>query len=149
MTKVYSVRYAATLVWMGAVGAISFMEAPLKFQAPSISLKTGLEVGQIVFGMLNRMEWVLCLLMLASLLLAGANKKGWLMSALLGVILAIQSVVLLPALHHRAELIIQGENPPSSPFHFYYIGLEVLKMILLGAFSWYTIYGQTDIKYEK
>ena len=36
---------AASLVWLGMVLAISFLEAPLKFRAPDVSLRIGLGIG--------------------------------------------------------------------------------------------------------
>ena len=47
---------AVPFVWFGAVAAISFMEAPLKFSAPGVTIPLGLGIGQLVFHMLNRIE---------------------------------------------------------------------------------------------
>lgn len=44
------------------VGAISFVEAPLKFRAPNITLALGLGIGKLVFQMLNRIEIVFAVL---------------------------------------------------------------------------------------
>ena len=46
-------------VWLGMVLAISFLEAPLKFRAPGITLALGLGIGRLVFAALNRVEVVL------------------------------------------------------------------------------------------
>jgi len=40
---------AATFVWLGMVLAISFLEAPLKFRAPGVTLQIGLGIGRVVF----------------------------------------------------------------------------------------------------
>ncbi len=50
------VATAATLLWLGMVLAISFLEAPLKFRAPGLHLRTGLATGRIVFRALNGAE---------------------------------------------------------------------------------------------
>jgi hypothetical protein len=47
---------AATLVWLGMVLAISFLEAPLKFRAEGLDLRVGLAIGRIVFRGLNVVE---------------------------------------------------------------------------------------------
>ena len=37
-------------VWLGMVLAISFLEAPLKFRAPGVTLALGLSIGRVVYG---------------------------------------------------------------------------------------------------
>lgn len=41
-------QVAVPFIWFGMIGAISFMEAPLKFQAPGITLSLGLSVGRLI-----------------------------------------------------------------------------------------------------
>ena len=50
------VAAAATLIWLGMVLAISFLEAPLKFRAEGLELRVGLAIGRIVFRALNIAE---------------------------------------------------------------------------------------------
>ena len=52
------VAAAATLMWLGMVLAISFLEAPLKFRAEGLELRVGLAIGRIVFRALNVAEVV-------------------------------------------------------------------------------------------
>jgi hypothetical protein len=40
-----SIAVAAVFVWLGMVLAISFLEAPLKFRAPGVTLALGSELG--------------------------------------------------------------------------------------------------------
>jgi hypothetical protein len=48
---------AATIfVWLGMVLAISFLEAPLKFRAPGVTLRIGLGIGRLIFRALNTLE---------------------------------------------------------------------------------------------
>ena len=42
-------------LWIGFVGAISFMEAWLKFKAPGVTMPIGLGIGKLVFNALNKM----------------------------------------------------------------------------------------------
>ncbi|MDH3531267.1 MAG: hypothetical protein OEQ28_17035, partial [Acidobacteriota bacterium] len=60
-------RIALPFVWFGAVCAISFMEAPLKFNAPNLTRPVALEIGNIIFDALNKAEWVLLILLGISL----------------------------------------------------------------------------------
>ena len=50
---------AAMFVWLGMVIAIFFLEAPLKFRAPGVTVPIGLGVGQLVFRALNTAEVIL------------------------------------------------------------------------------------------
>ncbi len=129
--NIYALRFVALILWLGFVLAISFMEAPLKFQAPSVSLAIGLDIGRLVFGTLNKIEWVF-LALLSSLLMVGKSTKvGWSFCICLTVILLIQTFYLLPILDNRAEQIIAGTTVKGSNVHFFYVGIEVVKAILL------------------
>ena len=48
-----AIAVAVTFVWLGMVLAISFLEAPLKFRAPHVTLPIGLGIGRLVFRALN------------------------------------------------------------------------------------------------
>jgi hypothetical protein len=58
---------AAVFVWLGMVLAISFVEAPLKFRAPGVTLKIGLGIGRLVFRALNVFEYVFAIVIAAAL----------------------------------------------------------------------------------
>lgn len=139
----YPLRYVSTLIWMGFLLGISFMEAPLKFQAPSVTLAIGLEIGQLVFGALNRVEWILFLLLLLSMWLAKTDRMANLGVSCILIVLSFQTVYLLPELDLRADAIIAGASVPDSNIHFYYVGLEVVKLILLALVSLHFIYNQS------
>ncbi|NBG65669.1 hypothetical protein [Acidiluteibacter ferrifornacis] len=132
----YPVAIVVTFLWIGFVSAISFMEAWLKFQANGITLSLGLGIGQLVFGALNKVEWIFAIAILVQYL----NSRK-LLSFSLGFyyisfsILILQTFWLLPDLDARAELIIQGQIVPSSYLYFYYIALEVIKVICLTIFG--------------
>ena len=69
-------QIAIPFIWFGAVAAISFMEAPLKFTAPNITLPLGLEIGYVIFHALNKVEIVLGVLFLVSIIFAKPDKKS-------------------------------------------------------------------------
>ena len=134
----YSWAITATFLWAGFVGAISFMEAWLKFKAPDVSLAEGLQIGQLVFAALNKVEWVLCVVISMQILLnrhaRGQHIFIWFLIS--SVILIVQTFWLLPRLDARADLIIAGGVPPATNIHWYYVGVEVIKeisLITLGA----------------
>lgn len=125
-------QMAIPFVWFGMVGAISFIEAPLKFRAPNITLALGLGIGKIVFQMLNRIEIVFSVLMLISFFLARPAQSFVLyIFGAIFLLLILQTVWLLPLLNARAEQIIAGTTAPPSNTHLIFIAFEVLKFLLL------------------
>lgn len=56
------VAFVATL-WLGLLIGVSFLATPVKFQAPSLTLATALEVGQATFALFTRVEWGLVVLL--------------------------------------------------------------------------------------
>ena len=58
MSTPAAIQIAITFVWLGMVLAISFLEAPLKFRAPNVTLQIGLGIGRLVFRALNTVELV-------------------------------------------------------------------------------------------
>lgn len=127
-----------TFLWIGFVCAISFMEAWLKFRAHGITLPLGLGIGRLVFNALNKVECFFALVIIVNIIWLGAIEL-WKWQNLLIVIpfamLLIQTFWLLPALDTRAELHIQGKTPPPSNLHFYYVGMETIKIICLFIFG--------------
>ena len=127
-----TLKIAVPFIWFGMVLAISFMEAPLKFQAPGITIPLGLGIGRLVFFTLNKMEIVCALLLLIAFWRARSNAR--IETILLGVailILILETVWLLPVLDARAEEVIAGTAPPFSRMHFVYIAFDALKLVLL------------------
>lgn len=128
------VKISVPFIWFGMVVAISFIEAPLKFQAPGITLPLGLGIGRLVFQMLNRIEIVLAIIM-AAVFLIKKSERGlpFYLFLVVAAILILQTFWLLPVLDMRAELVIAGETPPGSSEHIVYIVVEALKILLLFA----------------
>ena len=125
-------QIAIPFIWFGAVGAISFMEAPLKFTAPNITIPLGLGIGMIVFHALNRVEIVLCLLLALSFFMARPKGKLALTAfAVIALDLIIQTFVLFPMLDARAIQVINGTAPPFSQLHVVYIASDSIKILLL------------------
>ena len=131
-----------TFLWIGFVCAISFMEAWLKFRAPGITVPLGLGIGRLVFNALNKVELVFALVVIINIFWYSSDILKWqnLAFAIPLALLLIQTFWLLPALDARAELHIQGQLVPSSNLHFYYVGIELVKVASL------TIFGLTFFK---
>jgi hypothetical protein len=125
-------QIAIPFVWFGMVAAISFMEAPLKFQAPGITIPLGLGIGRLIFSTLNKIEIVLAIVMLLSLLLNKARTRfAPIAFGLIAVILLLETVWLLPLLDARATDVINGTAAPFSNLHLFYIVFDAIKLLLL------------------
>lgn len=134
-------------IWIGFVGAISFMEAWMKFQAPGITLELGLGIGRLVFTALNRVE-IVCALIILSFAF-WAQRQGfrgfssfWIFVPI--TILLLDTFWLLPALAERAGVIISGESVPKSYLHMTYGILEVIKIIFLFSYGMKSLNRATD-----
>ncbi len=126
----------ALLVWAGMVAGISFIEAPVKFTAPQVTLAIGLGIGRLVFSWLNKFELVFGVLVIFGLYVNQASFRIWLPVLLLSFVLMLQTTWLLPALDTRALQIIAGKVPGPSNLHFVYVTLEIFKVgLLLGTAS--------------
>ncbi|QNF33625.1 hypothetical protein HUW51_13175 [Adhaeribacter swui] len=126
----------ALLLWAGMVAGISFLEAPLKFTAPQVTLAIGLGIGRLVFSWLNKVELVLGALVVFGLFFNRPPFRIWLPVLLLLGVLMLQTTWLLPALDARALQIMAGRIPQPSYFHLVYVTLEIFKLgLLLGAAS--------------
>jgi hypothetical protein len=119
------------LVWAGMVAGISFLEAWVKFRAPSLSLEEGLDVGRHVFGALNLVEMAWATAALALVVIGRPARPVGLAAGVAAGIVALQGAWLLPVLDGRVETLLAGGTPPAAPYHVLYIGLECVKLAAL------------------
>ncbi len=122
------VAAAATMLWLGMVMAISFMEAPLKFRAEGLDLRVGLAIGRIVFRALNIAEVGWAVVVAVCLAVARPAAPLLVLAAGTGALLVVQLVLIRPRLNRRSTLILAGHDAPRSRAHHAYIGSEVLKL---------------------
>ena len=124
---------ALMFVWLGMVLAISFLEAPLKFRAPGVTLQIGLGIGRLVFRALNSAEAVLAAGILIGLAMGRPPARVIVTSAIVFVALAAQLLVVRPRLARRSDAVLAGQIAPRSRTHYTYVALEVVKVIALAA----------------
>src|SRR3954469_24422250 len=89
---------AATFVWLGMVVAISFLEAPLKFRAPGVTLAVGLGIGRLVFRALNVAELGLALVVCVAVA-GGWSRSASILFGIAVVTLIAQLIAVRPRLH--------------------------------------------------
>ncbi|MEV5171350.1 hypothetical protein AB0L10_09710 [Streptomyces flaveolus] len=118
---------AVTFVWLGMVLAISFLEAPLKFRAPGVTIPVGLGIGRLVFRALNAVEAVLAVVVVLAVALGDAPAAVMTLTAAVATLLLAQLAVVRPLLNRRSDRVLAGEELPRSRSHLWYVALEVLK----------------------
>ncbi|MEM6108091.1 hypothetical protein AAHS21_17860 [Mycobacterium sp. 050272] len=131
MNTEMAVAVAVTFVWLGMVLAISFLEAPLKFRAPNVTLQIGLGIGRLVFRALNTVEVAFAIIILAVVVDGPMPMRIGVAFAVAFATLAIQLVVVRPQLTRRSDQVLAGLDAPRSRAHYAYIALEVVKTVAL------------------
>ncbi len=137
ITIKYPVALIAAFLWIGFLGAISFMESWLKFRAPGITLNLGLGIGRRVFSSLNKIEWILALAIIINLVVIKGDIfiSRNLLFFIPFLFLIVQTLWLLPALDVRAISSINGEELSKTYLHFYYVSMEIIKVGCLFIFG--------------
>ena len=122
---------AAVFVWLGMVLAISFLEAPLKFRAPGVTLRIGLGIGQLVFRALNACEYVFAIV-IAFALFSHETTLGFNLGVCVAVgALLTQTIAVRPLLSRRSAAVLDGDERRRSLAHYAYVALEVAKVMAL------------------
>ena len=119
--------------WFGMVIAISFIEAPLKFQAPGITIPLGLGIGRLVFTALNIAEITLMIGTTVVMLWPRASRNLLNVLAVIWLVTLVKIFAVRPFLNARSDIIVAGGDPGESFLHYLYIGLDALGLVLLVA----------------
>lgn len=118
-------------LWMGLVIGISFLEAPLKFQAPGITTELGLGIGRLVFQAANISGVVLLLLLTVASIRPRVPRFDAVVLLGLWLVLAIQILGIRPPLNARTDILLAGGDPGPSALHYLYIAADVVLLVLL------------------
>jgi len=131
-------RFAIPVLWFGMVAAISFIEAPLKFQAPGITIPLGLGIGRLVFMALNVAEGALLVAFTVIAFWPRATRVAWsriVAWAALAVVYLFKMAVVRPPLNARTDLVLAGADPGQSPWHYVYIACDLVTLALLAVLA--------------
>lgn len=136
MTSGGAVVVAALFTWFGMVVAISFVEAPLKFRAPGVTLAIGLGIGRRVFRALNTIEVILAVVIVVAALLGSPPLGTAVAIAVAVVALLVQLVAVRPRLSRRSDAVLSApaaadSTATRSRVHYVYVGLELAKVVAL------------------
>ena len=129
MSTSWALGTAATFVWLGMVIAISFLEAPLKFRAPGVTLPIGLGIGRLVFRALNIAELLLAAVLAVTVLTEMPAARIIFSGTVPVAALVVQIGLVRPLLARRSDRVLAGEDVPRSRTHYGYVGLEVVKVV--------------------
>ena len=100
---------------IGAIVAISFLEAPLKFQAPGITIPLGLGIGRLVFTALNILTGVaLAVLTLVSLRRPRAGRTSLVLLGAIWLVYLVEVAAIRPVLNRRSDLVLAGSAAPGT-----------------------------------
>lgn len=135
MNLVAAVAVALTFLWLGMVLAISFLEAPLKFRAPGVTLPIGLGIGRLVFRALNTVEAALAIGIAIALAVTRPHPVAIAAASVAVICLSVQLIGVRPRLTRRSEAVLAagagaGELPRSRAHHVYVV-LELVKVASL------------------
>ncbi|AQT81059.1 hypothetical protein B1R94_20025 [Mycolicibacterium litorale] len=134
MERSMAVAGAAVFVWLGMVLAISFVEAPLKFRAPGVTIALGLGIGRLVFRALNASEIVLAAVIVAALVV-GTPSAGVTAAILVAIgALLVQVIGVRPYLTRRSDAVLADASQAEtgrSLAHYVYVVFEVVKVVAL------------------
>ncbi|WP_293698336.1 hypothetical protein [uncultured Agrococcus sp.] len=118
-------------IWLGLILGISFIEAPLKFQAPDITIPLGLGIGRLVFAAMNIAEGVIALALLLAMWRGRASRPEWILGIAVALTLAVKALVVRPLMHATTDAVIAGASEGGSGLHYVYIAADVLLIALL------------------
>ena len=133
MSFARAVAIAVIFVWLGMVLAISFLEAPLKFRAPNVTLQIGLGIGRLVFRALNTVEVVLAIVILVTTVASPPAASVAAALAIAFAALVLQLGAVRSRLNRRSDQVLAGLDAPRSRRHYVYVGLEAIKALALAA----------------
>jgi hypothetical protein len=125
---------AFTFTWLGLVLGISFIEAPLKFRAPGVTIPLGLGIGRLVFRALNIVEGVLAAGLVVAVALGSFAVPVTVLVAVAAGLLVVQLVAIRPRLNRRTDRVLnapEGVDLPRSRAHVTYVAVELLKVVAL------------------
>ncbi len=123
-----AVAVAVVFVWLGMVAAISFVETPIKFRAPGVTLQIGLGIGRLVFRAINRCELLLAAAVVGAFAVEPQPLGAAVTAGIAVVMLVVQMLLVRPRLTRRSDAVLAGGEGPRSRAHWAYVGLELVKV---------------------
>ncbi|QEO13345.1 hypothetical protein FLP10_02135 [Agromyces intestinalis] len=128
-----ALRIVLPVFWIGALVALSFLETPLKFQAPGITIPLGLGIGRIMFTALAILGGVVLVATTLVHLRPRPARSSVVVLAAIWLVYLVETFAIRPALSVRTDAVIAGEEAGGSSLHYVYIAADVTLLALLVA----------------
>ena len=121
---------------IGMIVAISFLEAPLKFLAPGITIPLGLGIGRLVFTALNVAAGIVLVVLTLASLRPRPTRPPLVLLTSIWLVYLVEVVVIRPVLNRRSDLVIAGARAPGTDWaHYAYIAADAALLVLLLALA--------------
>ncbi|MBX3194576.1 MAG: hypothetical protein R2717_06650 [Schumannella sp.] len=131
----HTLRAALPGVWIGVIGALGFIETPLKFLAPGVTTPIALGIGRLVLTAADLLGVALLIaITIVSLLRPRVPRAGLIALGALWVVLLAQVAIVRPLLNARTDIILAGGDPGESALHVVYIVADLILLVLLVAY---------------
>ncbi|HLU63123.1 MAG TPA: hypothetical protein VKY66_01215 [Protaetiibacter sp.] len=118
--------------WMGLLVALAFIETPLKFLGPGVTVPLALGIGRLVLTAAEIASAVLLLALVVVSFVRPRVGRGVIATlAALAVTLVVQVALVRPALNARTDVVLAGGDPGDSPLHLVYVAIDVVLLALL------------------
>jgi hypothetical protein len=127
-------RLTIPAIMFGMIAAISFIEAPLKFLAPGITIELGLGIGRLVFTALNISTVVLMVVLTVACMRPRVSRGEFGVLIALWAVVVLEVLVVRPMLNARTDAVLAGTADSGSILHYLYIACDVAILGLLVAF---------------
>lgn len=118
-------------VWAGAIIGVSMISTPAKFQATSLTMPVGLEVGRYTFRLFANVELGFLIAAIVSACVARPRRLSIVALAAVAIQLLLQRYWLLPDLDSRVSQILAGGPVVFTSAHWVYAAFEICKAGLL------------------
>ena len=122
-------RVVLPAVWLGLIIGISLIEAPLKFQAPGITIPLGLGIGRLVFTAMNWVEIVIAAVLLWAILKDGVGTVFRAVTCTVIGVLIVKVAAIRPLLNERTDAVLAGVDDRGSGLHLAYIAADGLLIV--------------------
>lgn len=132
---IQTLRATVPGVWIGLLVALSFIETPLKFLAPDITVPLALGIGRLVLTAANIAGAVLLVaITVLSLMRPRVPRNALIVLAAIWVTFIVQVAVIRPPLAARTDVVVAGGDPGESSLHILYVIADVIILALLVAY---------------
>jgi hypothetical protein len=122
-------------VWIGLIVALSFIETPLKFLAPDVTVPLALGIGRLVLTAANIAGAVLLIaITVLSVVRPRVRRSALVVVAAIWVTFLVQVTVIRPPLNARTDIVLAGGDPGPSSLHLVYVVADVVILALLIAY---------------